>query len=151
MGLNANGVFFFGVVADPEDGAPWASVTSDAFETAGVDLDDDDPEREFRAWLDVHLEVERELPYDAPQASRRERMVEVFGCVLEVSYVGWLEHELCLVHPEGAMASTDLAIPVRAWMALPETLRTWIDALERLRAALPGLGEPGYHVGVQVF
>lgn len=144
MGTSYDGVYMFGSLAlNTEEG--WAEETLAAL---GTDLADD---FDLHRWLDRHLGVKawRDYPdYKAYQAAREAAQVAAFGCTFMEARLGYCEYAICGVCPVDAHVSAWRGGRVPPWTA--EQIEHWRACMERLRAVLPGLDEPGLRFGCSV-
>lgn len=140
MGMSYDGIYFFGLVYQNDDAEGWP-------EAAGAVLGGDD----FEDWLEGYL-GDRFNPgqdYAEWKARLAVKCMERFGVPgFEYDFIGHIEYSAPIIAPVGAKVSRWRGGGVPDWSA--EQIAVWRTACERLRAVLPGAGEPGLYYGCSV-
>lgn len=143
MGTSYCGTYVFGCLSASDDGAGWHEDTVAAIEAAG------DSEDDFDGWVDSTLGMgPYQGPIEAWIAERQRRSMERWGCVLDHTWIGLIDWPAWIVHPAEAEVREWRGGRVPEWT--PEQLATWKACMERVRADLPGLEEPGLYYGCSV-
>lgn len=147
MGTSYDGVYFYGIVFDNEDGEGLPDSTQAAFEL--YDADD------FDGWLDGYLRVapywadgRRVREYADYNADRAAKSIAMFGVEFDEGYLGYIDYSARYIHPKGAESSEHRYGAVPTYDA--ETVETWRIACERLASVLPGASTPGFYFGCSV-
>lgn len=142
MGQSYDGVYFFGSVSsDGED--QMNEETDAAFKAAGAD--------ELDGWFDARYGIghyKDYASYSEYSDARDRKVIAEFGCLFETSWVGYIEYSATAFYPKDAHRSEWREARVPDWS--PEQIETWRTAMEKLRAVLPGLDEPGLRFGCRV-
>jgi hypothetical protein len=134
MGISYDGVYFFGTVST-DGGRDLNEETRAAMEA----IDVDDTSDWFLKFFGLSWRGQKEA----------ERLaIERWGCVFEVSYMGYSEYPVTVIHPRGARIWEWRGGRVPEWSQ--EQISFWRACVEKLRQDLPGLEEPGLWFGCSV-